>query len=118
MLILRKFSCLAVGNVIWYSAFGKSFGSRYQEIYKFMAFDLLIPFLGTSPKETILIIEKALCTKVSISALLLIEKNGKSLRSLGNKNGTLLNFQKTILVDNLGELCVNMIWLLDEMKLF
>lgn len=77
MLFLRKFSCPTVGNVTWYNAFGKSFGSRYQEIYKFMAFDSLIPFLGTSPKETILIIEKALCTKVSISALLLIAKYWK-----------------------------------------
>ena len=63
--------------------FGKSFGSRYQEIYKFMAFDSLIPFLGTSPKETILIIEKALCTKVSISAPLLIAKYWKDFSKSG-----------------------------------
>lgn len=75
MLILRKFSCLAVRNVIWYNAFEMSLGNRYQDIYNFMAFDILIPFLGTSPKETILIIEKALCTEVSNSTLLLITKN-------------------------------------------
>lgn len=34
------------------------------------------------------------------------------------KIGTLLIFNKPILMDNLGELCVNMIWPLDEMKLF
>lgn len=56
---LKTFSCSAAGNVICSNTFGKSFGSRYQEIYKFMAFDSLIPFLGTSPKETILIIENA-----------------------------------------------------------
>lgn len=72
-----------IGNVIWYNAFGKSLGSRYQEIYKFMAFDSLIPFLGTSPKETILIIEKALCTKVSISAPLLIAKYWKDFNKSG-----------------------------------
>lgn len=112
MLILRKFSCPAVGNVFWYNAFGKSFGSRYQEIYKFMAFNSLIPFLGTSPKETSLIIEKALCTKVSISALL--TNTGMSSTSLGNKNETLLIFNKQILKDNLGELSVHIVCLWDE----
>lgn len=75
-----------------------------------MAFDLLIPFLGTSPKETVLIIEKALCTKsLHFSTVTNSKKIGKSSTSLGNKNETLLIFSKSIPVDNLGELCVNMI---------
>lgn len=40
-----------------------------------MAFDSSIPFLGTSPKETILIIENALYTEISISALLLVARD-------------------------------------------
>lgn len=79
----KKILVPAVGNGIWYNAFGKSFGSRYHEIYKFMAFDSLIPILGTSPKETNLIIEKLLCIKVSISPLLLIEKYWKVFNRSG-----------------------------------
>lgn len=46
------------------------------------------------------------------------KKIGKSSSNLGDKNGTLGNFNKPSLMDNLGESCVNMIWLLDEVKLF
>lgn len=89
---LKTFSCSAAGNVIWSDAFGKSFGSRYQEIYKFMAFDSLIPFLGTSPKETILIIENALHTESSISAVLLVAKDWKVFHKSDTKVGTIANY--------------------------
>lgn len=89
---LKTFSCSAAGNVIWSNAFGKPFGSRYQEIYKFMAFDSLIPFLGTSPKETILIIENALHTEISISAVLLVAKDWTVLPKSDTKVGVVANY--------------------------
>ena len=89
---LKTFSCSVAGNIIWSNAFGKSFGSRYQEIYKFMAFDSLIPFLGTSPKETILIIENAVYTEISISALLLVAKDWEVFHNPNTKAGDIGNY--------------------------
>lgn len=89
---LQTFSCGTAANVIWSDAFGKPFGSSYQEIYKFMAFDSLIPFLGTSPKETILILENALHTEISISAVLLVAKDWTVLPKSDTKVGAIANY--------------------------
>lgn len=47
-----------------------------------------------------------------------VTNSKKSSASLGSEKGTLLIFKRPILMDSLEELCVNIIWLLDEMKLF
>ena len=74
----RKHSCTVVGNVNWYSCYGRWYGDSFKKIGIKSLYDPAIPLLGMYPKETK--IEKDTCILLFLAALFSIARTWKQPR--------------------------------------